>query len=350
MTDKYIQRNAAGKSPRGPRNGVLSDPVLSKVPALSNPPSNRISRREWLASSTTYLLAARPSRAQEPTFSTEVKVVNVFATVRDKDGHIVTNLPKDAFTLLEDGKPQVIQYFSQESNLPLTIGLLIDTSLSQTRVLEDERGASYRFLDQVLREKKDRAVIVQFDQAVMIRLALTNSHKDLEDTLSLLDSPTAEQAREGSGTLLYDAVRTTSIQVMRSVQGRKAFVVLTDGVDVGSTVTLTDAIESAQRAGTLVYCILFSDESYYGGISIGPSGRGVLKRLARETGGGYFEVSKTRSIRQIYDAIQEELRSQYSLGFVSDQPVTHSGFRKIQLKTKDKKLIVQATDRYYAET
>lgn len=310
----------------------------------------RVSRREWFGSSAVYLFAAAVSRTQEPTFSTEVKVVNVFATVRDKDGHIVTNLTKDAFILLEDGKPENIRYFSQESNLPLTIGLLVDTSLSQTRVLEDERGASYRFLDQVLRERKDHAVIVQFDQAVVIRQGLTTSHKDLEDTLSLLDSPTAEQTREGSGTLLYDAVRAASVQVMRSVQGRKAFIVLTDGVDVGSTVTLTDAIESAQRAGTLVYCILFSDESYYGGISIGPGGRGVLKRLARETGGGYFEVSKTRTIGQIYDAIQEELRSQYSLGFVSDQPITHSGFRKIQLKTKQKKLTVQATDRYYAET
>ncbi len=316
-----------------------------------NPAASPLSRREWLVSSAACLLAARPSPTQnQPTFSTEVKVVNVFATVRDKDGHIVTDLTKDDFTLLEDGKRQNIRYFSQESNLPLTIGLLVDTSLSQTRVLEDERGASYRFLDQVLRENKDKAIIVQFDQAVVIRQGLTISHKDLQDTLSLLDSPTAEQAREGSGTLLYDAVRTASIQVMRGVQGRKAFVVLTDGVDFGSAVNLTDAIESAQRADTLVYCILFSDESYYGGISLGPSGRGVLKRLASETGGGYFEVSKTRTIGQIYDAIQAELRNQYSLGFVSDRSITHSGFRKLELKTKQKSFTVQATRRYYAET
>jgi len=310
-----------------------------------------MSRREWFAASAFGLFAARKSLCQDqPTFSTEVKVVNVFATVRDKSGRIISNLEKNEFTLLEDGKPQTIRYFSQESDLPLTIGLLVDTSLSQTRVLEDERGASYRFLDQVLREKTDKGVIVQFDQAVVIRQGLTTSHKDLQDTLSVLDSPTAEQARNGSGTLLYDAVRTASIQVMRSVQGRKAFIALTDGVDFGSTISLTDAIESAQRAGTLVYCILFSDESYYGGISFGSRGKGVLKRLASETGGGYFEVSKTRSIGQIYDAIQEELRNQYSLGFVSDQPVVHSAFRKIQLKTKQKGLIVQATDRYYAET
>ncbi|HTU47885.1 MAG TPA: VWA domain-containing protein [Bryobacteraceae bacterium] len=287
---------------------------------------------------------------QEPTFSSEVKVVNILATVRDKSGAIVRNLTKEDFRVFEDGRPQEIRYFSQESDLPLTIGLLVDTSFSQGRVLEQERAASYRFLDEVLRQNKDKAVVVQFDQAVVIRQELTSSHKDLQETLSLLDLPTREQAAEGSGTLLYDAVRTASVQVMRTQPGRKAFVVLTDGVDEGSTISLTDAIEAAQRADTLVYSILFSDASYYGGRILGPSGANVLKRLSKETGGGYFEVSKTRTIGDIYDAIQEELRSEYSLGFVSDRPVTRSGFRALRVITKEKGLLVQARDRYYAET
>ncbi|MBV9405551.1 MAG: VWA domain-containing protein, partial [Acidobacteriaceae bacterium] len=169
-----------------------------------------LSRRSLLLSTASALLTSALDAQQTPTFSTEVKVVNVFATVRDKQGRIVRDLKKDDFTILENGKPQVIRYFSQESDLPLTIGLLVDTSLSQTRVLEDERGASYRFLDQVLRESKDQAVIVQFDQAVIIRQGLTRSHKNLQDTLSLLDSPNAQDAQNGSGTLLYDAVRTAS--------------------------------------------------------------------------------------------------------------------------------------------
>ncbi len=194
-------------------------------------------------------------------------------------------------------------------------------------------------------------MVVQFDQAVVIRQGLTSSHKDLQATLSLLDSPNAQQAAYGSGTLLYDAVRTAAIQVMRREQGRKAFVVLTDGVDFGSTATLTDAIEAAQRANTLVYCILFSDESYYTrALAVGPNGRGVLERLSRETGGGFFEVSKKQSIQEVFSAIEEDLRSEYSLGFVSDQPVTSSGFRKIRVTTKQKGLVVQSTDRYYAET
>jgi VWFA-related protein len=307
------------------------------------------SRRQWVTSLSSVAFAGPLFARQTPTFSTEVKVVTLFATVRNKGGQIIRSLTKEDFSIFENGKIQSIRYFSQESDLPLAIGLLVDTSLSQTRVLENERGASYRFLQQVLRPEKDKAAVVQFDQAVVIRTGLTSSAKDLEDTLALLDSPNAQEAANGSGTLLYDAVRTASIQLMRQQSGRKAFIVLTDGVDVGSSVTLTDAIESAQRANTLVYCILFSDESYYGR-AFGPSGKGALERFSRETGGRFFEVTKTQSVEQIYDAIHEELRSEYSFGFVSNQSVTASGFRKLRLETKQKGLIVQATSRYYAET
>jgi len=322
--------------------------MWSRTGSLAGSPE--LSRREWLLSCGALAFAEALPAQQEPTFTSEVKVVNIFATVHDKRGAIVRDLGRDDFTLLENGKAQAIRYFSRESDLPLTVGLLVDTSLSQRRVLEEERGASYRFLNQVLREGKDQAVIVQFDQAVVIRQGLTSSHKDLEDTLALLDLPSEQEAAQGSGTWLYDAVRTASIQVMRAQQGRKAFIVLTDGMDEGSSVTLQDAIEAAQRANTLVYSILFSDASYYGGGGFGLSGKGVLQRLSRETGAGFYEVSKAQSVEQVFQAIEQELRSQYSLGFVSDQPVTTSGFRKIRLTSKQKGLIVQATDRYYAES
>ena len=292
---------------------------------------------------------AAQGQDEPPTFSSEVKVVNVFATVHDKHGAIVKDLSKDDFAVAENGKPQTVRYFSRESDLPLTIGLLVDTSFSQGRVIEEERGAAYRFLDQVLREGKDEAAVVQFDQAVVIRQGLTSSRRDLQDTLALLDTPTMQQASPGSGTWLYDAVRTASIQLMRQRTGRKAFIVLTDGVDEGSEVTLADAIDASQRAGTLVYSILFSDASYYGGFG-GGGGKSVLQKLSRETGAGFYEVTKAQSVSQIFAAIEEELRSQYSLGFVSSQPVTSSGFRKLRVTVKQKNLAVQATDRYYAET
>ena len=308
-----------------------------------------MSRRQLLVSATA--LSSSLWARDGPTFSAGVKVVNIFATVRDKSGQIRRDLDKNDFSIRENGKPQVIRYFSRESDLPLTVGLMIDTSLSQGRVLENERGASYRFLDQVLRETKDKAVVVQFDQAIIVRQGLTTSRKDLEDTLSLLDTPSEKQARYGSGTLLYDAVRSASIQIMRKQEGRKALIVLTDGVDEGSTISLTDAIQSAQSAGTQVYCILFSDATYYGGGGMfSPDGKRVLERLATETGAALFEVTRQKSASDIFREIEEDLRSEYSIGFVSSQPVTSSGFRQLKLTTNKKGLIVQAPDRYYAET
>ncbi|MBV8898321.1 MAG: VWA domain-containing protein [Acidobacteriaceae bacterium] len=313
-------------------------------------PDIALSRRSFFAMAATAVAAPRFSAAQQtPTFSTEIKVVNVFATVRDKQGQMVRDLDKQDFEIREDGKPQTIRYFSRDSDLPLTIALLVDSSLSQGRVLDDELSASYRFLNSVLREREDKGAVVQFDQAVVIRQNLTSSHKDLKDVLTLVDLPNMKMPGAGGGTLLYNAVRQASVQLMRMQQGRKAFIVLTDGNDFGSNVTLEDAIESAQRAATLVYCILFSDESYYGGFG-GAGGKGVLQKLARESGGGFFAVTKEQGIDAIFKTIEDELRSEYSIGFVSDQPLTHSGFRTLKLINKRKGLIVQATDRYYAET
>jgi VWFA-related protein len=155
------------------------------------------------------------------------------------------------------------------------------------------------------------------------------------------------QAQSGGGTLLYDAVVTAAQDVMSKQQGRKALILLTDGVDTGSESTLAEATDAAQRSDTLVYSILFADAGAYG-FGGSPDGRRPLQRMSQDTGGGLFEVSKKHGIDQIFDQIQDELRSQYSLGYVSDQPVTVSSFRRIQLTTKRKGLVVQARDRYWA--
>jgi VWFA-related protein len=336
-----------------------------------------ISRRQLLGS---FLLARQLLRAQQDsTFSADVNVVNVFATVRDKKGQIVRNLTKDDFTLAEDSRPQAIRYFSQESGLPLTLGLLVDTSMSQRRVLGKERDASYRFLDQVLREDKDKAFLIHFDREVELLQDLTSSRKKLEESLGRMEAP--EQDRQsgggyggggarrhggghhGGGTSLYDSVLLASDELMKKQSGRKAVIALTDGVDNGSKVTLTSAIESAQRADTLVYSILFADPDAYGAMGRGGFGGGrrgngrggsrtdgkpILQRLSRETGGGFFEVSKKLPIEKIYDQIEEELRNQYSIGYTSDHPDTAGGYHKIQLTAKKSDLLVQTRDGYYA--
>ena len=275
--------------------------------------------------------------------------MDVLVSVRNKKNEIVKDLTKDDFVLWEDKRPQAIRYFSKESDLPLTVGLMIDTSMSQQKVLESERSASFQFIDQVLRETKDKVFVMQFDLAVMLRQPLTSSRRQLQDTLPFVDTPTRNDLRmqTGGGTLLYDAVVQASNTVLKTQGNRKAMVVLSDGVDFGSTATLNDAVEAAQRADTLIYSILFSDESYpsFGG----PNGRAVLQKLSKDTGASFFEVTKKQGIGLIYGAIEEELRSQYNLGFVSDRPNEISEFRSIKVATKQKGLNVQARERYWAK-
>jgi len=181
---------------------------------------------------------------------------------------------------------------------------------------------------------------------VMTRQPLTSSYKDLNEALSQVDTPTRHELQNGGerGTLLFDAVVKASDGIMRKQQGRKALILLTDGDDNGSDATLENAVEAAQHGDTLIFSILFSDW----GLGHGP-GRSILERLSRDTGGGFFEVSKKLTIDQIFDAIQDELRSQYSLGYVSDKPPAVGEFRKIQLKVDKPGLVVQARNRYWAQ-
>jgi VWFA-related protein len=290
-------------------------------------------------------------RAQEqPVFSTDVKVVNVLATVRNKSGELVGNLSQDDFLLSEDGRPQTIRYFARESNLPLTLGLLVDTSGSQRRVLDAERGACLRFLDQVVREKKDQVFIMQFDTVIQVRQPLTSSVGKLDDSLAYVDSETWNQVRmrNGGGTLLYDAVIQASEDIMKKQTGRKALIVLSDGVDFGSGGSVQEGVDAAQRADTLIYSILYSDSGAYGGFG-GPDGKRVLQQLSKETGGSFFEVTKKQPVDKIFEILEEELRTQYSIGYSSDKPVTISEFRKVELTARQKNLIVQARHQYWAQ-
>jgi len=285
--------------------------------------------------------------AQDATFSTEVKVVTLFASVRDRDGNIIKDLDKDDFELREDGRKQTIQYFSQESNLPLILGLLVDTSRSMRTVFAPERAASKVFFEQVLREDRDQAFVMHFDIQVGVLQELTNSREKLAEGLDQLRIP------KRPATKLYDAIKTASEDIMRSQNGRKAFVLLSDGMDVRSRTTIGTAIEYAQRADTMIYTVLF-DHRPLGGkglnIAIGPSprrGPKTMARLARETGGGFFTVSEDNPIDKIYAQIEDELRHQYSIGYTSDRRESNGKYRKITLTAKRNGVIVRTRDGYY---
>src|SRR5260370_18520214 len=213
----------------------------------------------------------------------EVKTVSVLATVRDKHGKIISNLGKDDFVLEEDGRPQTINYFARESDQPLRLGLLVDTSLSQRRVLEQERDASYSFLDHLLRPEKDLDFVIHFDRQVELLQEFTSSRPKLQAALQALQTPQFDSnsggggnggsrgggdgrgsRRRGGGTLLYDAIYLASDELMSKQQGRKALIIFSDGVDHGSKETLTTAIETAQRTDTVVYSILCKEDEENG--------------------------------------------------------------------------------------
>ncbi len=355
-----------------------------------------ISRR-GLLSALGFLPALRLPGAQQqqsqdkPTFSGGVKVVSLFANVRDKNGAIVKDLSKDDFLLDEDGRAQEIRYFSQESDLPLTLGLLVDTSGSQRRLIEEERAASYRFFEQVLRPEKDQAFVIHFDFDTELLQDITSSRGLLEKALENLEAPAQQRQQRqstqqqpmpfpypggggrrrggqggptgggggrGGGTVLYDAVLLASDELMRKQGGRKALVLLTDGVDTGSKVSLSAAVEAAQRADTMACSILFEDPGMYGGglgmgrmgrvpLSNMPNGKKVLEQISRETGGRFFEVSKKQTLAKVYDEIDEDLRHQYSLGYSPDRTEAGGGYHRIHLTTKQKGLIVQTREGYY---
>lgn len=300
-----------------------------------------LSRRALLLQSASLL-------AQDVTFSTGVNVINLLATVRNKKGELIQNLSEEDFQLSETGKPQKIRYFAQQSDLPLRLGLLIDTSISQEKVIPAERAAAYRFLNRVVREEVDKMFLIQFDTLARVRLGFSDSRSQLEATLNDIDTPTRKELRAsgGTGTAYFDAIASGS-ELMKSETGRKALIVLSDGVDSSSDHTLPMAIERALRADTIVYSIYFTDPGFYSYGAGMPDGRAIMSRMAKETGGGFFEVSKKQPIDQIFATIEQELRSQYSIGYVSDIPVGYPAFRKIQLATKQKGLIVQTRDGYW---
>jgi VWFA-related protein len=295
-------------------------------------------------------LMARAWSQDQPTFSADVNVVSIFATVRDKDGRIVKDLTAEDFVLMEDGVPQKIRYFSRETDLPLTIGLLVDTSRSQTGVLQQERRASRTFLERVLRPDRDQAFVASFDERVEILQGLTSSRTELANALQRLAIP------GHYATLIYSAIRECAEGVMKKQAGRKAFIMLTDGVPFQDDTSIGTAIEFAQRADTILYSIRFSDpvKAYRpvrAAILAAAKERGKegLARMAKETGGETFEVAKGASIDEIYKQIEDALRNQYSLGYTPERSGNPGGsYHKIKLLAKDRSLVVRTREGYYA--
>jgi VWFA-related protein len=290
-----------------------------------------------------------------PTLNVNVNLVNLYFSARDKDGFI-TNLAKSDCSLNEDKVPQTIKNFTQEKNLPLTIGILLDTSGSQMNVLPLEKESGSTFLRDVLKPK-DEAFLISFDINVDLLSDYTNRAGDISRAMNKAQINTG--AGTGSvtgngtprGTLLYDAVFLAANDKLRQEAGRKIIVMLTDGGDQGSQETLKSSIEAAQKANAIIYVILIADRQFYGGgfgINLADTGARDMDQLARETGGRVINVGHDgRKLEDAFNQIQEELRTQYLLSYTPTNLKADGTFRKIDLSC-GKNLRVQTRKGYYA--
>ena len=331
----------------------------------------------------------------------EAKPINVFVTVREKSsGKLIKDLTQDDFTLEDEGKPQTIKVFEAGSSLPLNLGFLVDTGYRQARSLGDERTAGVKFFDQVLHDK-DQAFVIHFDHDIELLQDFTNSRDKLDRALNLLGpaQPQQQQTQQQGGnypqgggypgggypggggrrypqggyanygpTKLYDAIMLASDELMSKQKDRKALILLGGGVDSGSKTTLFEAIRAAQKANTLVHSVLFEEsQSYgnpgYGGMGRrggrmpppsgqqGPDGKKILQQISQETGGTFNSVGSFHHLDKIFADIQEELGSQYNIGYTPDTPSEQGLFRHIHItaKLKKKELVVLAPAGYYVQ-
>jgi VWFA-related protein len=298
--------------------------------------------------------------SQEPTetLKVNVNVVQLFFNVKDKHGALIPNLTKDDFEVREDGAPQAIKYFTAETNLPLTLGIMIDASGSQRNVIDMEKEVGGAFLKQILTDK-DEAFVISFDITVDLLQDFTRDTHRLQAALNkakvnvdvssggvpgMGGGPVPQ--RNSPGTLLYDAVYLSAHDMLAKEVGRKAMILLTDGQDEGSRLKIQDAIEAAQKADSIVYVLLCADRGFYGGF--GYSGEGDMRKLTEQTGGRVINVgNKFDKLREAFDQIAAELRSQYNVGYTPTNLKQDGSYRKLEIKNKQNYKI-QARAGYYA--
>jgi VWFA-related protein len=296
---------------------------------------------------------AQPLHQDETqTLKVNVNLVNVYFSVRDKNGFI-TNLHKDDCSIYEDKALQKTKNFTQEKNLPLTIGILLDTSGSQQNVLPLEQQSGAEFLKDVL-TPKDEAFLISFDINVNLLADYTNSPREIKRSIDKAEintgAGTGSVTGNGSarGTLLYDAVYLAAHDKLRQEAGRKILILLTDGGDQGSQETLKSSIEAAQKANAIVYVIMIADRGFYGGFGMGYSGDRDMQQLASETGGRVINVGNNgKKLEEAFDQIQDELRTQYLASFTPTNTKIDSTFRTLNITCQQGQKI-QARKGYYA--
>ena len=275
-----------------------------------------------------------------PTIHLGVNEVNLIFTVTDKHGRYNPNLKQSDFALLDDQKaPARVNSFHQQINLPLRVGILIDTSTSIRSRFQFEQQSANEFLLQILKSKSDRAFVMGFDVTPNVTQDWTNNIDGLETGINRL--------RPGGGTAMFDAVYTACrdklLDISRGQEPtRKAMVLLSDGEDNTSRVFLDEAIKECQRAETIIYAISTNWTPSRG------QGDQVLSQMAKETGGQVFFPPSVEEVSESFKQIEEELRSQYALTYTPADFKMDGAFRTIYLFCNDRRYVVRARKGYFA--
>jgi VWFA-related protein len=299
---------------------------------------------------------AQPEEEPVTTLKRAVNLVDVVFIVKDKAGNLVPHLNKDDCTVSEDKVPQTLKSFTAETHLPLTLGILLDTSGSQRRVLPLEQDAGSQFLERVIKSK-DEAFIVSVDTNVDLLQDLTNSTRLLKHALYKAEInsgvsfgsgpvPTGGQPR---GTLLYDAIYEAATGKLSGETGRKAMILLSDGQDEGSRHKINEAIEAAQKANVVVYVILIADVRGYLDQGMSYTGYSPMKKVTEETGGRLINVGNNgKKLEAAFEQIEEELRTQYIATYTPTNAKLDGGFRKLSVECQGDGMKVQVRKGYYA--
>ena len=328
---------------RLPLTWALAGTLLAQAPPKSPPSKNPP--------------VQAPAEGVPAPITVDVDVVSILASVRNKHGGLVANLEKNDFTILEDGKPQTIKYFTRETDLPLTIGLLVDVSRSQENLIGIERDAASQFFSKVLR-KKDEAFLISFGEEAELLQDYTGSPRLLEAALKQLRVSSGVTglhpgpvpgAGDPRGTVLYDAIYLAASEKLKTEVGRKVIVVITDGVDQGSRLTRGQAIEAAQKADAVIYSIDYEDPAFYSHFGgFGGNGEGELRRMSDESGGRVYKVDRKHPLDQVFQELQEEMRSQYAIGYTPTNDTKDGTYRRLEIRLASKDLKAQARKGYFA--
>ena len=298
------------------------------------------------------------------TLKVNANLVDLFFTVKDKNNELVPHLTRNDCTVLEDKVPQTLKSFVAETDQPLTLGILLDTSGSQQYVLPLEQQAGSQFLQRVLKSK-DQAFLVSFDVNVDLLQDFTNSPRLLSRAMDKAEINTAggnggagipgagggtiPTIGDPKGTLLYDAINLAANEKLNQETGRKAMIILTDGDDQGSRTKIGEAIAAAQKSNVIIYVILIADTGFYGGFNMGYSGYSAGKRISEETGGRMINVGNNgKKLEAAFQQIEEELRTQYVASYRPENTKLDGTFRRIAVQCQGDGLKVQVRKGYYA--